>query len=1184
MPLEWLQYVTTSLERRFWNLLVSSVSSFKNTYRNMKHFSSIERVQAENIRYKSNFFSIITFWYTLPIFNKGRKRDITEEDLTKPLNRHKSQLLGDKISRIWIKHKRPSMTKTILRTFYSDIILYGCILFVMEMVVRLSQPLFVGLYIRYFNPENLQRLERGDPIYQPTYIARLWSYWTPQSPIQKTEAYFMASGIILCSALVICTFHPFAMEVLHVGMQMRVACCSLIYRKALRIKLTSLGGQTVGNAVNLMSNDVNRFDMAPIFLHYLWIAPLQAICIVYFLSKEVGKSAFLGMLAIAIVVPVQVCFGIRLASLRKKAGARTDNRVRQMNEIIQSMQVIKMYAWENAFSDLIRDLRKKELKYLLQTSIVRGMIMSFIMFTTRFGIFITVMSYVLDDNEITAEKVFLVTSYYQVLRQTMTVFFPQGVALVAEAFVSIKRIEEFMLTEETDIGDPTPLDVNWLQKPDRYPMKINRPLTPGELPSVIIKHAIAKYGSDMCLHNINLEVWPGKLTIVIGPVGSGKTCLLNLIMGELELFSGKLITTGTISYASQEAWLFAGSVRQNILFGREFDLNRYRDVVKVCSLTRDFQLLPFGDRTIVGERGISLSGGQRARINLARAVYKRSEIYLLDDPLSAVDIQVGSHLFEKCIKEYLGDKIVVLVTHQLHYLRRADQILILWEGGVQARGTYQELSKTQGSFHNVMQESTLPEEEKESKKLFRQLSISSAAFNSMIDIEGKKAKPLFIAEITSFGKVDLVNYKEYFRAGGNWCIILIMVMFFLGAQCFASGGDFFLSKWVTLEELRYHHGDASSMGFYDKLSRQECIWIYTAIMLPTILVAITRSLIFFAVCMRASMRLHNRMFNSVVHASMYFFNTNNSGRILNRFSKDLGSVDELLPYAFIDTVQLLLNLTGAIIVLACIDAILLAPTAVVAVLFYIVRTVYIKTSRSVKRLEGVTRSPVFAHLNASLQGLATIRTNLQEQVLVNEFDSLQDVHSSAWFMFLGCSRAFGMWVDLICTLYIGLVTFSFILLSDSYNGSDVGLAITQCIGLSGLVQWGMRQSAELENQMTSVERVLEFTRIEHEPDLESARDKKPPASWPRYGRIEYIDVSMRYSQLEPPVLKHLNIVINPREKIGIVGRTGAGKSSLISTLFRLAYTEGQILIDYLDISVLGLHDLRKKISIIPQTA
>nr|CAI5826421.1 unnamed protein product [Callosobruchus analis] len=372
------------------------------------------------------------------------------------------------------------------------------------------------------------------------------------------------------------------------------------------------------------------------------------------------------------------------------------------------------------------------------------------------------------------------------------------------------------------------------------------------------------------------------------------------------------------------------------------------------------------------------------------------------------------------------------------------------------------------------------------------------------------------------------------------------------------------------------------MGFYNNFSRQQCIYIYTAVMISTVVVAITRSLIFFAVCMRASMRLHNRMFESVVHASMLFFNTNTSGRILNRFSKDLGSVDELLPYAFIDTVQLLLNLLGAIIVLAFIDPILLGPTALVAVLFYSVRNLYIKTSRSVKRLEGVTRSPVFAHLNASLQGLATIRTNLQEQVLVNEFDSLQDVHSGAWFMFLGCSRAFGMWVDLICTLYIGLVTFSFIIFSSSYKGSDVGLAITQCIGLSGLVQWGMRQSAELENQMTSVERVLEFTRIDHEPDLESAADKKPPASWPKYGRIEYIDCSMRYSVLEPPVLKNLNIVINPKEKVGIVGRTGAGKSSLISTLFRLAYNEGQILIDYVDISVLGLHDLRKKISIIPQ--
>ncbi|KAG5892952.1 hypothetical protein JTB14_015003 [Gonioctena quinquepunctata] len=656
-----------------------------------------------------------------------------------------------------------------------------------------------------------------------------------------------------------------------------------------------------------------------------------------------------------------------------------------------------------------------------------------------------------------------------------------------------------------------------------------------------------------------------------------------MIMGELSMFSGKLSTLGIVSYASQEPWLFAGSVRQNILFGREFELIRYRDTVKACALTRDFSLLPYGDRTIVGERGISLSGGQRARVNLARCVYKQADIYLLDDPLSAVDIHVGQQLFEGCIKKFLGDKVVILITHQLQYLKRADHIVIMNKGMIQVQGEYKDLIG-ESDFGELLKEvaTTMPTEEKEVEKVLRAISVTSTAFNSMIDIEGTKKTPFISPEMRTTGSVDLVNYKEYFAAGANCCGIFIMILLFLLAQILASGGDFFLAKWVDLEELRFNFGSAASMGVFNELSRQQCILIYTILISLTIVAAVLRSLVFFGICMRSSMRLHNTMFNSIIHGCMRFYNLNSSGRILNRFSKDLGSVDELLPNAFIDTTQILLNMTGAIIIIAVVEPYLLVLTTVMFITFYFLRRIYLKTSRNVKRLEGVARSPVFSHLNATLQGMTTIRSNGAEQILVEEFDKLQDVHSSAWFMFLYTSRAFGIWLDLICTLFIGLVTFAFVILSDQATGSNVGLAITQCMGLSGLVQWGMRQSAELENQMTSVERVLEFTKIEHEADLESLPEKKPPISWPKQGRIEFVDLTMRYGPYEPPVLRHLYITIQPREKVGIVGRTGAGKSSLISALFRLAYYDGLILIDHLDISVIGLHDLRRKISIIPQ--
>ncbi|KAF7269082.1 hypothetical protein GWI33_017839 [Rhynchophorus ferrugineus] len=550
--------------------------------------------------------------------------------------------------------------------------------------------------------------------------------------------------------------------------------------------------------------------------------------------------------------------------------------------------------------------------------------------------------------------------------------------------------------------------------------------------------------------------------------------------------------------------------------------------------------------------------------------------------------QVGQQLFEDCMIRYLSDKIVVLVTHQLQYLKRADKIVILNEGMVQIQGTYDEIKQSGVGFATLLEEAatisgaTAGAEEKEVDKVLRAISITSTAFNSMIDIEGLKKFPKVIAEMRTLGAVEFANYKEYFLAGGNCCAILVMWLFFFGAQFLASGGDYFLSQWVILEELRDHFGSAELLAFWESLDRRTCIKIYTIFMVSTIIVAVSRSIYFFSICMRASYRLHNRMFESIIHAAMRFFHTNTSGRILNRFSKDLGQVDELLPNAFIDTTQIMLNLIGAIIIVCVVNYWLAIPVAFMVVLFYFLRNFYLKTSRSVKRLEGIARSPVFAHLNATLQGLPTIRSNNAEKILVDEFDYLQDVHSSAWFMFLYTSRAFSLWLDWTTAVFIGLVTFNFVFFSDKFYGSDVGLAITQCIGLTGLIQWGMRQSAELENQMTSVERVLEFTRVEHEPDLYSQPDKKPPASWPKKGQIEFINTTMRYSLTDPPVLKQLNIIVYPKQKIGIVGRTGAGKSSLIVTLFRLAYFDGEIYIDHLDISVLGLHDLRRKISIIPQ--
>ncbi|KAF5296286.1 hypothetical protein FQR65_LT10282 [Abscondita terminalis] len=1129
----------------------------------------IEEARPNNPRNDANWLSALTFWYTLKIFRMGKRNDFTEDDLTKPLPSHKSSILGEKIARMWSAevdrkravNKMPNLLKVLFQCFLKEFVVYGIVLFIMEVMLRVSQPVLIGLLIRYFDPRNKSNQNLAD---SPRYLKRVFNYETKsQPPITFTEAVIYGICIFVTSLLVTSTLHPVMMGVIHLGMKVRVACCSLIYRKVLRLKIESLGGKTVGTAITLISNDVNRFDWAPHYLHYLWISPLQCLVIVYFMYQEIQVAAFIGIMGIVLFIPLQGSLGVAMSKLRYRTGERTDERVRQMNEIIRGIQVIKMYAWENAFIEKINILRQKELSVLKYMSYLRGLVMSFIMFAARFGVFLSIVSYILLGNEINVEKIFVITGYYQILRTTMTVFLPQGIALAAEALVSVKRIRFFLLTPESDVGDHLPLDPDWFHKSDKIvrneldiiAKKIGIPL------GVVVENASAKYGEVLCLKNISFVALPGEITAIIGQVGSGKSCLLNLILGELVAIDGIVDCYGKLSYASQEPWLFAASVRENILFGQPYNRNRYKQVVQVCALARDFNLFPFGDKTIVGERGVSLSGGQRARINLARAIYREADVYLLDDPLSAVDTQVGQHLFEECISKYLSHKVVLLVTHQLQFLKQVHQIIILDGGAVVIKGTYSDLREhgvNVTNFDDVMEsEDTDPIFTVQS--ILNKISIhSNIALVDSIDV----LKPKEVEEMRTIGRVKTDIYLQYFRAGGNYFIILAMFLLFIGAQALASFTDYFLAYWMKL----YQHYDENPKRFNRYISVTEFTQMYSLLMLGLAFVSVVRSLFFFTVAVRASLTLHQKMFIAIIKATIKFFNVNPSGRILNRFSKDLGAIDEFLPNTMIDTFQIFFNIIGLVFVVSAISYYFVVPTVAACGICYFLRSYYIKTGRSVKRVEAITRSPIFSHLNATLQGLSTIRCHQKEMLLTNEFDKYQDVHSSSWFLFISTSRAFGYWLDLVCVFYIGMILCILFYLQHQMYGSDVGLCLTQCIGLTGLFQWGMRQSAELENHMTSVERVLEFTRIEQEPPLESVRH--PNQNLPSLGHQKAKLFSKNHNKAQ--------------EKVGIVGRTGAGKSSLISALFRLAYVEGELIIDNIDVTKIGLHDLRRKISIIPQ--
>uniref|UniRef100_A0A8I5Y0H3 ATP binding cassette subfamily C member 4 n=1 Tax=Rattus norvegicus TaxID=10116 RepID=A0A8I5Y0H3_RAT len=946
--------------------------------------------------------------------------------------------------------------------------------------------------------------------------------------------------------------------------------------EALRLSNSAMGKTTTGQIVNLLSNDVNKFDQVTIFLHFLWAGPLQAIGVTILLWVEIGISCLAGLAILVILLPLQSCIGKLFSSLRSKTAAFTDARIRTMNEVITGMRIIKMYAWEKSFADLITNLRKKEISKILGSSYLRGMNMASFFIANKVILFVTFTTYVLLGNKITASHVFVAMTLYGAVRLTVTLFFPSAIERVSEAVVSVRRIKNFLLLDEL---------------PER---KAQEPSDGKAIVHVQDFTAFWDKALDTpTLQGLSFTARPGELLAVVGPVGAGKSSLLSAVLGELPPTSGLVSVHGRIAYVSQQPWVFSGTVRSNILFGRKYEKERYEKVIKACALKKDLQLLEDGDLTVIGDRGATLSGGQKARVNLARAVYQDADIYLLDDPLSAVDAEVGKHLFQLCICQTLHEKITILVTHQLQYLKAASHILILKDGEMVQKGTYTEFLKSGVDFGSLLKKeneeaepSPVPGTPTLRNRTFSEASIWSQQSSRPSLKDGvpdaqdaentQAAQP---EESRSEGRIGFKAYKNYFSAGASWFFIIFLVLLNLMGQVFYVLQDWWLSHWANrqgaLNDTKNANGNVTGT-----LDLSWYLGIYTGLTAVTVLFGIARSLLVFYVLVNASQTLHNRMFESILKAPVLFFDRNPIGRILNRFSKDIGHMDDLLPLTFLDFIQTLLLVVSVIAVAAAVIPWILIPLVPLSIIFVVLRRYFLETSRDVKRLESTTRSPVFSHLSSSLQGLWTIRAYKAEERCQELFDAHQDLHSEAWFLFLTTSRWFAVRLDAICAVFVIVVAFGSLVLAKTLDAGQVGLALSYSLTLMGMFQWSVRQSAEVENMMISVERVIEYTDLEKEAPWECR--KRPPPGWPHEGVIVFDNVNFTYSLDGPLVLKHLTALIKSREKVGIVGRTGAGKSSLISALFRLSEPEGKIWIDKILTTEIGLHDLRKKMSIIPQ--
>ncbi|WWC98771.1 hypothetical protein V866_005664 [Kwoniella sp. B9012] len=971
-----------------------------------------------------------------------------------------------------------------------------------------------------------------------------------------------------------------------VGFMMRAALIDLIGRKSMRLSSNSKIEFTNGKLTTMVSADASFLDFSAPMTLDLVVQPIQIAIGLGLLFWTLGYSALVGLAVLALAGPLQAYMFTRMIHTRQSQLQYVDSRVRLLSETITSIRSVKLFAYVQFFSNKVNEMRKNELIYLRKNGFNRATMNATMAVIPTLAAVLTFVTYGLTGHGLNAAIIFSGLQYFNVLKTPIS-FLPMCFTAVSDALVGIRRIGALLRSEEI----PPKLNIN---RQSKYALDVRGDFQFESLPESNDKsQSESEPGKDenderdperssiksiepFALRSINLKIPRGALVCIVGRVGTGKSALLSSLIGDMRQLEGHTVFGGSVSYVPQQAWIHSGSIRDNITFSatsQEIDFGRLGDVIDACALRSDIGAMNHGDLTNVGEKGLLLSGGQRQRLSLARAAYSHSDIVLLDDPLSAVDANVSHHILKECILGGLmRDRTRLIVTHQMDILPHADLVLVMdrdseGDGTIVQQGTYSDLKMQEGPFRSFISEySSEPSPATPTHGPAKSKTTSTPIKESKKD---KSSGVDTMEEDRQIGSIPCSVYITYFKSMGTVLWPFTFGSTLLLTQAASVGNSLWLGWWSgdKFEGL----GQGGYMGVYGALGVAIGLFTWGA------------SYTMFVAGLRASYRLFEQAWAHVMRAPVRWHDQTPSGRIINRLSKDIEMLDDRMAFSW---ETLLVNALAAVGTFGLILYTYpwLGIAFIPLCLFYwLCGGYYRQTSREVKRIDSITRSQIYSSFGEQLAGLSVIRAFGKQDTFEERMQKAINVEGRAYILTLVIQRWLGVRLDLSSNLLILLIAIFGVLFRNSVDSASFGVVFSYALAAAQLFSNLVSLYAQVELEMNNAERILHYTTLPSEPPPYTSQDP-PTGTWPTEGEILFKNVSLRYSENGPWVLKKLNFHIEAGEKVGVIGRTGAGKSSLVGAIMRMNDIKGEIRVDGLDLKQIGIDTVRERIGIIPQDA